>query len=69
MFIILQNDVRKMAEVRSCYYEWLHSPKTDREKENETYITLLKAFFEKRRGSYGMRRLKNKFSEQDILIN
>ncbi len=58
-----------MKVSRGCYYEWLHSPKTDREKENEKYSILLKAIFEKGRGSYGTRRLKNKFAEQGIIIS
>jgi transposase InsO family protein len=58
-----------MKVSRSCYYEWLNSPKTDREKENEKYIILLNALFEKGRGSYGTRRLKNKFAEQGIIIS
>ena len=48
---------------RSCYYEWLDSPKTDREKESEELIEMLKILFEKGRGSYGTRRLKKKLAE------
>lgn len=58
-----------MKVSRSCYYDWLNSPKTEREKKNEKDMTLLKALFEKGRGSYGTRRLKNKFSEQGIIIS
>jgi transposase InsO family protein len=58
-----------MKVSRSCYYECLNSPKTEREKENEKYIILLKALFEKERGSYGTRRLKNKFAKQGIIIS
>ena len=54
---------------RSRYYEWLDSPKTDREKENEKLIERLKILFEKGRGSYGTRRLKKKFAEQGIVVS
>ncbi len=56
-----------MKVSRSCYYEWLNSPKTEREKEK--YIILLKALFEKGRGSYDTHRLKNKFAKQGIIIS
>jgi putative transposase len=58
-----------MTVSRSCYYEWLDSPKTDREKENEKLIERLKILFEKGRGSYGTRRLKKKFAEQGIVVS
>ena len=53
-----------MTVPRSCYYEWLDSPKTEREKENEALIEILKVLFEKGRGTYGTRRLKNKLAER-----
>lgn len=31
-----------MAVSRSCYYGWLNSPKTEREKEDEKLIKILK---------------------------
>jgi len=49
---------RFMNVSRSCYYDWLDSPKTEREKENEEWIERLKVLFEKGRGTYGTRRLK-----------
>lgn len=58
-----------MTVPRSCYYEWLDSPKTEREKENERLIEMLKALFEKGRGTYGTRRLKNKLAEQGIVVS
>lgn len=54
---------------RSCYYEWLGSPKTGREKENEELIEILKILFEKGRGSYGTRRLKKKLAEQSLMVS
>lgn len=54
---------------RSRYYEWLESPKTEREKENEELIEILKVLFEKGRGSYGTRRLKKKFAEQNFVVS
>ncbi len=60
-----------MTVSRSCYYEWLDSPKTEREKENENeeLIEILKVLFEKGRGTYGARRLKNKLAEQGIVAS
>ncbi len=58
-----------MSVSRSCYYEWLDSPKTDREKENEKLIERLKILHEKGRGSYGSRRLKKKFAEQGVVVS
>ena len=60
---------RFMNISRSCYYEWLDSPKTGREKENEELIEMLKVLFEKGRGSYGTRRLKKKLAEQGIIVS
>ena len=58
-----------MKVSRSCYYEWLDSPKTNREKENNELIERLKVLFKKGRGSYGTRRLKNKLAEQRIAVS
>ena len=58
-----------MAVSRSCYYEWLNSPQTEREKENKKLIEILKVLFVKGRGTYGTRRLKNKFVEQGIVVS
>ena len=58
-----------MKVSRSCYYQWLNSPKTKREKENEQLIERLKVLFTKGRGSYGTRRLKNRFAEQGITVS
>ena len=58
-----------MSVSRSCYYEWLGSPKTEREKEDEELIEILKVLFEKGRELYGTRRLKKKFAEQGIIIS
>ena len=53
-----------MKVSRSSYYEWLSSPKTEREKENELLVEMIRAIFQKGRGSYGTRRIKRKLSEQ-----
>ena len=58
-----------MTVPRSCYYEWLDSPRTEREKENEKLIEILIVLFEKGRGVYGTRRLKNKLAEQGIVAS
>ncbi len=48
---------------------WLNSPKTKRETENEKRIKILKVLFEKGRGVYGTRRLKNRLAEQGIILS
>lgn len=58
-----------MKVSRSCYYQWLNAPKTKREEENELLIDQLKTLFKKGRGSYGTRRLKNRFSEQGVTVS
>ena len=58
-----------MKVSRSRYYHWLIAPKTKREEENEQLIEKLNILFKKGRGSYGTRRLKNRFAEQGIIIS
>ena len=58
-----------MKVTRSCYYDWLKAPKTEREKENDKLIEMLKELFEKSRGTYGARRLKKKLAEQDMTVS
>ena len=53
-----------MEVSRSSYYDWLGSPKTEREKENDLLIEMINIIFQKGRGSYGTRRLKRKLTEQ-----
>lgn len=60
---------RFMGVTRSCYYDWLNSPKTGREKENEVLTERLKKLFEDSRKTYGTRRLKRKLAEQDIHVS
>jgi putative transposase len=60
---------RVMSISRSCYYEWLNSPKTERERENEQLLEILKPLFQKGRGTYGTRRLKKKFAELGIVVS
>ncbi len=42
---------------------------TECEKENEALIEILKVLFEKGRGIYGTRRLKNKLAEQGVVVS
>ena len=58
-----------MSVSRSCYYEWLNSPKTEREKENEQLLEILVMLFQKGRGNYGTRRLKKKFAELGMIVS
>ena len=53
-----------MKVSRSSYYEWLNSPTTEREKENELLTEMITILFQKGRGSYGTRRIKRKLAEQ-----
>ena len=54
---------------RSCFYDWLKRPKTEREKQNEVLIDQLKNLFKEGRGNYGTRRLKRKLANQGQTIS
>ena len=54
---------------RSRYYEWPTSPKTEREKEEEHLLELLKTLFQNGRGTYGTRCLKKKFATLGIVVS
>ena len=54
---------------RSSYYDWLKSPKTDREKENEYLTEQIKIVFEKGRKKYGTRRIKSKLADQGLRVS
>ena len=54
---------------RSCLYDWLKRPKTEREKENEELIGHLERLFQAGRGSYGTRRLKRKLADLDYTVS
>ncbi len=54
---------------RSCYYEWLDSPKTEREKENELLIEIIKTLFRNGHSTYGTRRIKRKLREQGKIVS
>ena len=58
-----------MTVSRSCYYDWLDSPKTDRGHENEQLLEILKILFEKGRSTYGTRRLKKKLAEPGFFVS
>lgn len=58
-----------MKVPRSSYYEWLNSPKTEREKENALLMEMIKTLFQKGRRSYGTRRIKRKLAEQGKMIS
>jgi len=58
-----------MSVSRSSYYDWIHSPKTAREKENDALTEHLKKLFEDGRKTYGTRRLKKKLAEKDIYVS
>jgi len=54
---------------RSCYYDWLKRPKTEREKENEELIDHLKTLFLEGRETYGTRRLKRKLEDLGYTVS
>ena len=53
-----------MTVSQSNYYEGLNLPKTERKKENDLLLEMIKTLFQKGRGSYGTRRIKRKLAEQ-----
>mgnify|MGYP000392097961 CR=1 FL=1 len=60
---------RFMAISRSRYYDWLNAPKTEREQENEQLREILTALFQKRRGTYGTRRLKREYAKLGYVVS
>ena len=58
-----------MKVSRSSYYEWLNSPKTERENENALLIEMIKTLFQKGRRSYGTRRIKRKLAEKGKMVS
>ena len=54
---------------RSCCYDWLKRPKTEREKQNEELINHLKMLFQEGRGNYGTRRLKRKLVGLGLVVS
>ena len=60
---------RFMSVSRSCYYDWIHSPKSGQEKENDVLTEQLRKLFEDSRNTYGTRRLKRKLAEQCIHVS
>jgi putative transposase len=54
---------------RSCFYDWLNSSKTEREKENEELIEQLRILFQEGRGNYGTRRLKRKLQKSGYTVS
>jgi len=64
--------VKKMAEVlkvcRSGYYEWVKNRKSKKEMEDEKFLVLIKAEFDKSRQTYGARRISKGLQKQGVKI-
>ncbi len=58
-----------MKVSRSSYYDWLHKPKTDREKDNETITEMIKEIFQKSRNTYGTRRIKKELAKKNWTVS
>ncbi|WP_158657849.1 IS3 family transposase [Agarilytica rhodophyticola] len=54
---------------RGQYYAWLKQQLTEREVENERLMEEIKALFEGSRGTYGIRRLKNRPAEKGLRVS
>jgi len=54
---------------RSCFYDWLQRPKTEREKLNKELINHLKTLFLEGRETYGTRRLKRKLEDLGYTVS
>ncbi len=54
---------------RSCFYDGLKRPKTEREKENEELIDHLKTLFLEGRETYGTLRLKRKLEDLGYTVS
>lgn len=64
--------VNKMAEVlkvcRSGYYQWALNKKTKKEIEDEKFLSLIQAEFDKSRKTYGARRISKALQKQGVKI-
>ena len=64
--------VNKMAEVlkvcRSGYYQWALNKKTKKEIEDEKFLALIQAEFDKSRKTYGARRISKALQKQGVKI-
>jgi len=58
-----------MKVSRSGYYEWLHSPETDKGKQDEELIKIMKPIFKEERSTYGTRRIKKKLATQNKIVS
>jgi putative transposase len=58
-----------MKVSRSGYYEWLHSPETNKRKQDEDLIKIMKPIFKEGRSTYGARRIKKKLSLQNKIVS
>jgi transposase InsO family protein len=54
---------------RSSYYSWLHNPVTNRQKQNEDLIKMIKPIFAEGRGTYGARRVAEKLALREIFVS
>jgi putative transposase len=54
---------------RSGYYEWLYSPETNKRKQDEELIKIMKPIFKEGRSTYGTRRIKKKLSLQNKIVS
>ena len=54
---------------RSGYYQWLHQPVSDREKENEKLLVHIKEAYKESNGIYGHRNIHKDLKELGIHVN
>ena len=58
-----------MSVSRSSYYSWLHNPETNRQKQNEELIKMIKQIFGEGRGNYGARRISERLSHDGVIAS
>jgi putative transposase len=54
---------------RSSYYSWLHKPVTNRQKQDEGLIKMIKDIFAEGRNIYGTRRIAEKLAIQGVFVS
>jgi len=54
---------------RSCYYEWLNRPISNRDQENKILTKMIKEIFTKNRHIYGTRRISEILAKNNIFIS
>ena len=54
---------------RSSYYEWLNNPGSNKKREDNELIEMIKPIFQKGRNTYGSRRIKKQLALVNVIAS